>query len=120
MTREERRLRDWVSRTLTVGMAAAVGLIGVGIVAGVVSGAGLEVPERHAGPLAGILAGKAGSIVLLGILLLTLTPVAQLMAAAWAFARAGEHRYLVIALMVLGLLLGSLGVAIGLQRPPGG
>ncbi len=113
MSDDERRLRAWVSVTLTVGMAIAIGVIAIGMALALVSGRGLGIGSTW---IAGLTKAEPGSIVLLGVLLLTLTPVAQLTAAAVAFGRAGEHRYLTIALVVLGLLLGSLAIAIGIGR----
>ena len=122
MVREaaEDRLRRWISGTLTVAVVVAVVVIATGVAAGIVTGAGLEIGSDAGGVLGEIAAGKPGSIVLLGIVALALTPVAQLAAAAFAFGRAGEHRYLVLTLAVLALLLGSLGIAALLNSASGG
>ena len=109
MSEAEARLRAWISTTLTAGMVLAIGVILIGLAVALVSGRGLEPAPDW---LAGLTAGEPGSIVMFGVLLLTLTPVAQLLAAALAFGRAGEHRYLVITLTVLGLLVGSVAIAI--------
>lgn len=113
MTRaaDEDRLRRSISTTLRVGTALAVACIAVGIAVGVISGTGLDVDESR-GPVTALLEAKPGSIVLLGVLLLTLTPVAQLVAAVAAFGRDGERRYLGIALVVLALLVASLAFAV--------
>ena len=116
----EDRLRRWISRTLTVAVVVAVVVIGIGVAAGIATGQGLEIGPGSSGVLGEIAAGKPGSIVLLGIVALALTPVAQLAAAAFAFGRAGEHRYLVLTLAVLALLLGSLGIAALLNPASGG
>lgn len=105
------RLRASVATTLRIGMLLAVACIGVGIVAGLVTGDGLDVDESQ-GLAGALLAGRPGSIVLFGVLLLTLTPVAQMIASAIGFGRAGDRRYLLIALVVLALLLGSLVIAV--------
>ncbi|MEO8247443.1 MAG: DUF1634 domain-containing protein [Chloroflexota bacterium] len=109
MTDAEARLRSWISTTLTVGMLLAIVVMLVGLALALVTGRGLE-----AGPdwVAGLMGAEPGSIVMFGVLLLTLTPVVQLVVAALAFGRAGEHRYLVITLIVLGLLVGSVAIAI--------
>lgn len=102
-------LRRWVSTVLTVGVWSAVALIAVGLAWAVVSGRPLEVAPGSL--LDELTAAEPGSVVLLGILLLVLTPVAQLVAAAAAFARNGERRYLIVTLVVLSVLLSSLVLA---------
>jgi uncharacterized membrane protein len=116
----EVRLRRWISRVLVVGTVAAVAIIALGVAVGVVGGEGLSIPAGGRGVLAEIAAGKPGSIVLLGIVVLTLTPVAQLTVAALAFGKAGERRYLLITLAVLALLVGSMAIAAGLNPAAGG
>jgi len=120
MIADDLRLRRWISRTLTAGLLLAVTVVAVGVLLGVVTGQGIGVDPASGGVLAEIRSGKPGSIVLIGLLLLALTPVAQLAAAALALGRAREFPYLGVALVVLGLLLGSLAVAAGLARLPGG
>lgn len=109
MTDAEGRLRAWISTTLTVGMLLAIAVILVGLAVALVTGRGLELAPDW---VAGLTGAEPGSIVMVGVLLLALTPVAQLVVAAAAFGRSGEHRYLVITLIVLGLLLGSVAIAI--------
>jgi uncharacterized membrane protein len=106
---DEQRLRAYISTTLTVGMLLAIGVIVLGLGVAAVSGRGLDT-----GPdwVAGLSDAEPGSIVMAGVLLLTLTPVVQLAAAALAFARAREGRYLVIALVVLGLVVASVPIAL--------
>ena len=116
----EARLRRWVSRTLASGMALSVAIVAIGLAIGVVTGEGLAVDPPGGGLAPEIGAGKPGSIVLLGLVVLTLTPVAQLAAAALAFRRANEPRYLTITLAVLGLLLGSLVIAVVVATATGG
>jgi uncharacterized membrane protein len=100
-------LARWVSRTLSVGTALAIGTIALGVLAGLVSGDASVPPGLGLGPQIG--AGRPASIVALGLLLLTLTPIAQLLAAIAAFARQGERRYAAISGTVLGLLV--IGIA---------
>jgi uncharacterized membrane protein len=116
----ELRLRRWISRVLLSGTVVAVAIIALGVAIGVVGGEGLEIATGSGGVLSEIAAGKPGSIVLLGIVVLTLTPVAQLTVAALAFGTAGERRYLLITLAVLALLLASLAIAAGLNPAVGG
>ncbi|MDQ2934987.1 MAG: DUF1634 domain-containing protein [Chloroflexota bacterium] len=111
-------LARWVSRTLGVGTALAVGTIALGVLAGLVTGDASVPPGRGLG--AQIAAGKPASIVALGLLLLTLTPIAQLLPAVAAFVRQGERRYAAISAILLGLLLIGIAAAAILTRSAGG
>lgn len=102
-------LRRWVATVLTVGVWSAVALVAVGLAWGLISGRPLEVDPGSL--FDELTAGRPGSVVLLGILLLVLTPVAQLMAAVAAFLRNGERGYALVTLVVLGVLLFSLVLA---------
>jgi uncharacterized membrane protein len=106
-----------VSRTLSVGTALAIGTIAVGVLAGLVTGDASVPPDGGLGAQIG--AGKPASIVALGLLLLTLTPIAQLLAAVAAFARQGERRYAAISAAVLGLLVIGI-VSAAIFMPAGG
>lgn len=102
-------LTRWVSRVLAVGTALAIGVVLVGMALTWLTGAA-EAGAGSAGATSGgllaqIAAFKPGSIVSLGLLLLVLTPVAVLAAALVAFIRSGEHRYVAITSLVLGLLV---------------
>ena len=106
-------LTGWVSRVLATGTALAIGVVLVGMAltwltgtAGEGAGVGAAgAGATSGGLLAQITAFKPGSIVSLGLLLLVLTPVAVLAVALVAFIRSGEHRYVVITSLVLGLLV---------------
>jgi len=89
-------LARWVSDTLRAGtlLAAAV------IIAGVIT--------------------HLTTVTWIGLLLLTLTPVAQVGAAAAAFLRQRETRYALTALLALCLLLGALALALLLAPASGG
>ena len=114
-------LGRWVSRVLAAGTLLAIVTVAIGVLLTLATGG-------HGGPsgvdgrglVAQILDGKPGSIVSLGLLLLALTPVAQLVAAVWAFARSGERRYVVISSVVLALLLVGIATATLLSRGGGG
>lgn len=111
-------LARWVSRTLSVGTALAIGTVAVGVVVGLVTG---DASLSSGGGLANqIAAGRPASIVALGLLLLTLTPIAQLLAAVAAFARQGERRYAAVSATVLGLLLIGIAAAAVLTPTAGG
>jgi uncharacterized membrane protein len=105
-----------VSRTLSVGTALAIGTIAVGVLAGLVTGNASVPPGGGLGAQIG--AGKPASIVALGLLLLALTPIAQLLAAVAAFARQGERRYAAISATVLILL--AIGIAAAAVFVPAG
>jgi hypothetical protein len=98
-----------VSTVLTVGVWSAVGCVALGLAWSALSGRSLDMPGADLGEM--LTAGEPGSVVLLGIVLLVLTPIAQLVAAAAAFARNGERRYLVTTAVVLAILVASLVLA---------
>lgn len=111
-------LARWVSRTLSIGNVLAIGTIALGVAVGLVSGDASVAPGG--GLTAQIGAGKPASIVALGLLLLALTPIAQLLAAVAAFARQGERRYAAISATVLGLLVLGIAAAAIFTQPAGG
>jgi hypothetical protein len=95
-------LGRWLARLLSFGTAASVGTVGIGLVVGLITGG----------------AGGA-SIVAGGLLALALIPPLEIAVAAVAFGRAGESRYLALAIVVFGLLLAGLATA-AIARLPGG
>lgn len=102
-------LTRWVSRVLATGTALAIGVVLVGmtltwLTGAAGAGAGTS-GATSGGLLTQIAAFKPASIVSLGLLLLVLTPVAVLAVALVAFIRSGEHRYVTITSLVLGLLV---------------
>ncbi len=111
------RLSRWVSGTLSIGMLLAISVIAFGVLAGLVTGDASAPPGRGIGAQIG--AGKPASIVALGLLLLALTPIAQLLAAIAAFARQGERRYAAISAIVLALLVVGIAAA-AILTPSGG
>jgi len=111
-------LARWVSGTLSVGTALAIGTVALGVVAGLVTG-DASLPAGG-GLAAQIAAGRPASIVAVGLLLLTLTPIAQLLAAVAAFARQGERRYAAVSAIVLGLLVIGIAAAAILTPTAGG
>jgi uncharacterized membrane protein len=104
-------LRRWVSAAITASLAVAMTVVVVGLALGLAGGEGLAIPEQDDGLLAAVGQGTPGAIVLLGLLLLALTPLAHVGVAAAVFARLDERRYLLITLGVASVLLGSLLVA---------
>ncbi len=110
-------LARWVSRTLSIGTALAISAIALGVLAGLITGDASAPPGRGIGAQIG--SGRPASIVALGLLLLALTPIAQLLAAIAAFRRQGEHRYAAISATVLALLVAGIAAA-AILTPSGG
>lgn len=110
-------LARWVSRTLSIGTALAISAIALGVLAGLITGDASAPPGRGIGAQIG--AGRPASIVALGLLLLALTPIAQLLAAIAAFIRQGERRYAAISATVLALLVVGIAAA-AILTPSGG
>ncbi len=116
---EERRLDIVIGTLLRAGvvLAAAVVLFGASVY---LTRHGFEHPSyktfrgepadlRTMTGVAHEVAGFRGrGIIQLGLLLLIATPIARVAFSAWAFARLGDGRYVVITLIVLGLLLFSV------------
>lgn len=69
-----------------------------------------EAPDLRSisGIVSDAVAGRGRGIIQLGLLILIATPVARVAFSAYAFAREGDWKYIVITLIVLGLLLFSL------------
>jgi uncharacterized membrane protein len=114
-------LGRWVSRVLATGTLLAIATVAVGVLLTLATGGeGGPSGVDDRGLVAQILDGKPGSIVSFGLLLLALTPLAQLVAAVGAFVRSGERRYVVISSVVLALLLVGIATATLLSRGGGG
>ncbi|MDP9467712.1 MAG: DUF1634 domain-containing protein [Chloroflexota bacterium] len=81
-------LSRWVGGALLAGAAISIAVIAAGVLLGI------------------------GSITRAGVLLVVLTPMGHLAAAAVAFVRRRERRYAIAALVVLLLMVGGLAVAV--------
>jgi uncharacterized membrane protein len=114
--RAEDRLEALVAVPLRVGMLAAVALVAIGLVMSWLA-PGDPSPADHAPLIETILAGGAPAVTSLGLLLLTLVPLAVAIGAVIGFWRAGERRYLVGSAVVAGLLVASLLVSLLLLGP---
>lgn len=117
----ERLLSGAVSGTLAAGSVLACAVLAVGVGAWLVSGG------RPATGGDGIVAWLDGlsrlepdSVIFAGLLLVTLTPVAQLGAALIAFTRLGEWRYALASAGVLAILVISFAGALALGLAGGG
>jgi uncharacterized membrane protein len=70
-----------------------------------------DLPHSLRAVAAGVAHGRPVAIIFLGLLLLIFTPVLRVIGAGVYFAAAGERRYALISLLILGLLL--LGFVLG-------
>lgn len=96
----ERRLDRYVSMVLRVGMLLSVAVIAVGLLLYVLFPGPAEPipPERLPGEL---MNGSPAAVISLGILLLIITPLARVLAAALVFAVNREPRFVLASLAVL-------------------
>ena len=104
-------LGRWIGWILQLGTLAAIGLVAVGYGWAVLTG---DARPDAAPVLDELRHGGGDAMMALGLLTLTLVPVAVVIAAVVAFVRAGERRMAGTAFIVLALLLGSLGTAAAL------
>ena len=106
--RPRAELGRWVAWVLRAGTLGAIALVVAGYAWSVAAGE----PHPAAAPvLDEIAAGGGTAVTALGLLTLTLVPVATLLAAALALARAGERRMAITTGAVVLLLLGALVTA---------
>lgn len=99
-------VRTLVALPLRYGTLVAVAVIVVGLMAGI--GQPVQI-DREPMPLLDVVAlGGGPAIIGVGLLLLCLVPLATALAAAVAFARRGEPRYLASSVLVAALLAVSL------------
>jgi hypothetical protein len=99
-------VRTLIARPLFYGTLVAVAIIGIGLVASLSQP--VEIQREPVPLLDAVTAGGGTAIAAIGILVLCLVPLAVGLAAAVAFARRGEPRYLASSLLVVALLAASL------------
>jgi uncharacterized membrane protein len=99
-------VRSLVARPLRYGTLVAVAVIAVGLLASL--GQPVEIERDPVPLLDAVAAGGGEAVTAIGLLLLCLVPLAVTLAAAAAFARRGEPRYLGTSLLVAALLAASL------------
>jgi uncharacterized membrane protein len=110
------RLARLIAAPFRLGTVVAVGLVAVGLVLRWL-GVWRVVPAEHAPLVETIVGGGAVAIISVGLLLLTLVPLAVAIAATFGFRSTGERRYLVGSAVVTVLLVGSLLVSAILLSP---
>jgi len=101
-------VRTLIARPLRYGTLIAVAVIAIGLIASV--GQPVEIQREPVPLLDAVFAGGGPAIIAIGLLLLCLVPLAVALAAAAAFARRGEPRYLGSSLLVVVLLAAGLVV----------
>lgn len=115
-TADEDRLATLLALPLRVGTLAAVVLVAIGFL---LSWLGPPEPavKAHTPLVETIMSGGAAAVTSIGLLLLTLVPLAVAGGAVIGFWRSGERRYLVGSAVVAGLLVASLLVSLLLLAP---
>ncbi|HET8777515.1 MAG TPA: DUF1634 domain-containing protein [Candidatus Limnocylindria bacterium] len=110
------RLATLLTLPLRVGTGAAVVLVAIGLAL-----RWLGPPEPavmpHTPLIDIVMSGGAPAVTSIGLLLLTLVPLAVAIGAVIGFWRSGERRYLVGSAVVAGLLVASLLVSLLLLAP---
>lgn len=114
--RDQRRHHDWltdgIAAVFRIGTLVAMGIVAAGYLMGLVIGSG-----DGKRPLLELLTGGGPvAVVAGGLLVLTLLPVAVVIAAAIGFARSGERQRLWTAVLVLVLLLASIVTAAAIAQ----
>jgi uncharacterized membrane protein len=115
-TESDERLSTLLALPLRIGTMAAVALVALGLV---MSWLGPSQPPsaEHELLIDTIRAGGAPAVMSVGLLLLTLVPLAVAIGAVIGFWRVRERRYLVGSAVVAGLLVASLLVSLLLLAP---
>ncbi|WP_346352919.1 DUF1634 domain-containing protein [Azotosporobacter soli] len=102
----------FVSYTLRLGVLASAAVIIAGLLVFFISGEsgypGHEYPTQGAAILAGALAGKPFGIIMLGLLMLILTPVLRVGTSILIFIAERDWVYTIITAIVFVILLASL------------
>ena len=107
-----------VSMALAVASSAAVALMVAGLVAWLASGA----PAPPGGAVGTTIVGRLGrldaeGLISMGLVLVAVTPLAHVAAAALSFVRMGESRYALLSGAVLAAVVASVVTAAALARP---
>ncbi len=114
MKRAPQRATVWVSATLKWGSYLSAALMLLGSVGVLIHG---DLPIQVGPPMPlrllpeQLLRANPYAVMQAGVVLLLLTPLVRLMAAALSFWLDGERRYALVSLAVLGIILLSLALA---------
>jgi hypothetical protein len=101
-------LARWVAAALRFGTLGAVALVAIGFAWATIAAE----PRGGTRPVADEISRASGDAVIgIGLLALTLLPIAVLVVAAAAFRRTGEHRMLGVTAAVGFLIVASLAAA---------
>lgn len=118
-TWSDERLEIIIGNLLRIGVAGAAIVVLAGGILYLVTYGGTRLDYRTfrgepnelrniSGIIHGAGTGDPRAIIQLGLLLLIATPVARVVFCAFGFWREGDNRYVVIALIVLGVLMYSI------------
>ena len=107
-------MRGWVSGTLRVGAAIALVILTAGLILlALRDGSAPFAGSGHADDvLQGLLAGQASAALLLGLLVLIVTPLVRVVVSASLFSAAGDRRFVGLTLFVLACLLASVAIGV--------
>ncbi len=114
-----RLLEGRIARLLSVGTAASVGIIAVGVVLMALTGhTPLDVaPAFDPGSLVGSLLGlDPAGFLWLGVVVVLATPLARVVLALAGFLRAGEHEMALVAALIVAVI--AVGVVVGINTGP--
>lgn len=115
-----RAVEDSLARLLGQGVCVSSTLVALGLIASLLTSGGASLapahlsagPVPHPGGLAGAisraLAGPDHGLIVVGILVLILTPIARVVAAAVLFGREGDRLYTGLTLAVLAVLVAGI------------
>jgi uncharacterized membrane protein len=113
------QLRRWVSAILRGGLILAASLLAVGLFLWAVQGAPVDAGAAAGGYTgdsltlaAGISSGSAFAFLVLGLLVLVLTPIARVVVSLALFARVRDRPFVGLTAFVLLVLLASVCLAI--------
>lgn len=106
---DRQTLGGGIAAILRIGTIVAVTIVSIAFLVAAMTG----LPSRGPRPLLDVVLGAGPDApIAVGLLGLTLLPVVSLAYAAAIFARDGERRYLLLAVLVVGMLAAGLVVAI--------
>lgn len=100
---QDRKLDRYVSGVLRAGMALSISVLAIGLLMyALLPEAEASIPPGQL--LEGLMSGSPVAVIELGILLLILTPLSRVVAAAVIFAAERDLRFVLTSLAVLGAI----------------